>query len=210
MIARQSTTAVARAYNERMPEGDMTPAHSSVKLTYDDYLLFPDDGLRHELIDGEHYVSPSPNLRHQAISGNIFGLIWSHLRVQRIGRVFHAPFDVILSRFDVVEPDVVYVSHQRFAELEADQYFKGAPNLSVEVGSPATRRRDETIKKDLYERFGVDEYWIVDPRNDSVRVFRLANGCYDRAATLMRPSGDVLTTPLLPGLSLSLAEIFEN
>ena len=75
----------------------MKPANPDVKLTYDDYVHFPDDGLRHELIDGEHFVTPTPIRKHQAISGNLLGTIWNYLREQPVGRVFTAPFDVILS-----------------------------------------------------------------------------------------------------------------
>ena len=81
----------------------MNPASPRMKLTYDDYLLFPDDGKRHELIDGEHFVTPTPILRHQAIAGRLHLLIAIYLKAQPIGRVFFAPLDVILSRFDVVE-----------------------------------------------------------------------------------------------------------
>ena len=130
----------------------MKPAGPGVKLTYDDYVLFPEDGRRHELIDGEHYVTPTPNLKHQMIAMNLSATIWSFLQQQPIGRVYAAPLDVIFSHFDVVEPDVLYISHERFAQLEPSQWVKGAPNLVVEIGSPSTRKRDETIKRRLYER----------------------------------------------------------
>lgn len=87
--------------------GDLTGDPARVKLTYDDFLLFPDDGRRHELIDGEHYVTPSPNTRHQAVLGNLHFLIRSWLERHPVGRVFFAPFDVVFTRFDVVEPDLL-------------------------------------------------------------------------------------------------------
>jgi Uma2 family endonuclease len=136
---------------------DPRPSGAGVKLTYEDYLALPEDGKRHELIDGEHYVTPTPNRRHQAIAGNLQGMIWSYLQQQPIGRVFAAPFDVIFSNFDVVEPDVLYLSRERMAEIETSPWVRGAPNLVVEIGSESTRRRDETIKRRLYERFGVSE-----------------------------------------------------
>jgi len=188
----------------------MKPTSPGVKLTYDDYLLFPEDGKRHELIDGEHYVTPAPIWRHQAISSNLVGMIWSYLQQHRIGRVFAAPFDVIFSNFDVVEPDVLYLSKQRIAELEPSPWIKGAPNLVVEIGAPSTRKRDETIKHRLYERFGVDEYWVIDPELDTIKVYRRANDRYERVAELTLESGDVVTTPLLPALELPLAKIFED
>lgn len=188
----------------------MKPAGSGVKLTYDDYVLFPEDGQRHELIDGEHYVTPTPNLRHQAIATNLTGMIWSFLQREPIGRVYSAPLDVIFSHFDVVEPDVLYISHERFAQLEPSQWVKGAPNLVVEIGSPSTRKRDETIKRRLYERFGVDEYWVIDPELDTVKVYRRQNERYERTAELSLEHGDVLTTALLPDLTLPLSTIFQD
>ena len=86
-----------------------------MKLTYDDFLLFPDDGKRHELIDGEHYVTPSPNTKHQRVSGNLHWLIRIYLEAHQIGRIFYAPFDVVFSHFDVVEPDLLYMSNARAA-----------------------------------------------------------------------------------------------
>jgi Uma2 family endonuclease len=194
-----------------MPESeDVKPAVPGVKLTYEDYVLFPEDGKRHELVDGEHHVTPTPVRKHQAIVANLLGLIWSYLQQRPIGRVFTAPFDVIFSDFDVVEPDLLYISRERFEQIETSPWVKGAPDLVVEVGSPATRRRDETIKRRLYERFGVLEYWIVDPEVDAVKVFRRTNDRYERVAELRLEQDDVLATPLLPGLDLRLAKIFED
>ena len=178
-----------------------------VKLTYDDFVLFPDDGKRHELIDGEHYVTPSPNLKHQGVSTNLTALIWTYLRQNPIGKVYAAPLDVVFSHFDVVEPDLLYVSEARRGVLTAKN-IQGAPDLVVEIGSPSTRRRDEKLKHQLYERFDVTEYWVVDPDIDVVRVYRLQGGKYQRARELSLDHGDVLTTPLLPGLELKLTEIF--
>ena len=97
---------------------DVKVAVPGVKLTYEDYVLFPDDGKRHELIDGKHYVTPTPVRKHQAVAGNLHGLIWSYLQQRPIGRVFTAPFDVIFSEFDVVEPDLLYISRERSQEIE--------------------------------------------------------------------------------------------
>jgi Uma2 family endonuclease len=189
---------------------EMRPAVTGVKLTYDDYLLFPDDGKRHELIDGEHYILPSPLLRHQLILGNLHLLIGMHLETHRIGRVFMAPLDTILSKFDVVEPDLLFVSRAREAELLSGKWVTGAPDLVVEIGSPGTRRRDATIKHRLYERTGVSEYWIVDPEIDAVRVYRRTGDRFAEPLELSREAGDVLTTPLLPGLELPLSRIFRE
>lgn len=188
----------------------MKPAHPGVKLTYDDFVQFPDDGKRHELIDGEHYVTPSPNTRHQQILGNLHGLLWVHLQSHPGGRVFLAPFDVVFSDFDVVEPDLLYISRERLDGVLTKAHVRGAPDLVVEIGSPSTRRRDETIKRHLYERFGVSEYWVIDPELDTIKVFRQIGDRHERAAELAAENDDVLRSPLLPGLELPLATIFAD
>lgn len=180
-----------------------------VKLTYDDFVLFPDDGMRHELIDGEHHVAPSPNTKHQIVSGNLYFLIRTWLESHPVGRIFSAPFDVVFSNVDVVEPDLIYVSHER-SRVVTDANVQGAPDIVIEIGSPGTRRRDATIKRQLYEQFGVSEYWIVDPDADVVRVYRRAGERFARAIELSREKGEVLTTALLSALDLPLARIFED
>jgi len=186
------------------------PPASDVKLTYDDFVHFPEDGKRHELIDGAHVVTPSPNAKHQTIVGNLHGLIWTHLRREPVGRVFASPFDVFFSDFDVVEPDLLFVSRARQADVLTTAHVRGAPDLVVEIGSPSTRKRDETTKRRLYERFGVAEYWVVDPELDEIKVYRLVDGGYTRTAELSLERDDTLTSPLFPGLELRLAEIFDE
>jgi Uma2 family endonuclease len=181
----------------------------AVKLTYDDFVNFPDDGKRHELIDGCHYVTPSPNTRHQDVSGRLFALIWSYLDASPIGRVFHAPWDVVFTEVDVVEPDLVYVSNER-GTVVTPAHARGAPDLVVEIGSPSTRRRDETLKRRLYERDGVREYWSVDPDRDTIRVLRRGESGFSEPLVLARDAQDVLATPLLPSLMLPLERIFKE
>jgi len=127
-----------------------------------------------------------------------------------MGQIYYAPFDVVFSRFDVVEPDLLYLSNARATEVLTPANVQGAPDLVIEIGSPGTRQRDETIKRHLYERAGVSEYWVVDPDTDVVRICRQAGERFDRAIELSREAGDVLTTALLPGLELPLARIFRD
>jgi Uma2 family endonuclease len=189
---------------------DVNPAGSRVKLTYDDFLLFPDDGLRHELIDGEHYVTASPNMKHQRVSGNLHFLIRAWLELHPVGQLFYAPFDVVFTRYDVVEPDLLYMSHARAKEVLTAANVQGVPELVIEIGSPSTRKRDETIKRRLYEREGVSEYWVVDPDIDVIRVYRREDDRFGRARELSVEAGDVLTTPLFDGLEISLARVFQE
>lgn len=184
-----------------------TPAYK-LKFTYEDYLLFPDDGRRHELIGGERCVSPSPKKKHQDSSGNLYRIFSAFIYENRLGRLYHPPFDVILSEEDVVQPDLVFVSNARSAILK-DEGIVGAPDLIVEILSDSSRKTDETIKRKLYEWAGVYEYWVVDPLLETVKVYRLNGGVYERAAELSAEAGDRLETPLLPGLTIALAKIFE-
>jgi Uma2 family endonuclease len=186
----------------------VNPTTRGVKLTYDDFVHFPDDGQRHELIDGAHYVTPSPNITHQKLVGRLYLAIASWLKTYPVGEVFLSPLDVVLSQFDVVEPDLLYVSHGRAPSILTELNVRGTPELVIEIGSPGTRKRDETIKRELYERAGVSEYWFVDPDSDAVRVYRLEAGRFADPKELRAARGDVLTTPLIAGLQLNLPEIF--
>jgi len=176
------------------------------KLTYEDYLLFPDDGLRHEILDGEHYVTNAPSRWHQKAVTNLVYFFMDLLRREpALGEVYTGPFEVLFSKHNVALPDLVFVSRERIGIL-TEKNIEGAPDLIIEVLSRSTRQRDETIKSDIYESFGVREYWLVDPKLQTVRVFRETGGRFALSAEL---SGeDVLTTPLLPGLAIPVRQIF--
>ena len=124
-----------------------------------------------------------------------------------IGRLFHAPFDVLFSHFDVVEPDLLYLSNARAAEALTPQHVRGVPELVIEIGSPGTRKRDETVKRRMYERTGVSEYWVVDPEIDTIRVYRREGDGFGRVVERSANAGDILTTSLLPRLEISLSQV---
>jgi len=177
-------------------------------MTYQDLLEMPDDGLRHELIDGAHFVTPSPNIRHQRLVGRLHYALMRHVESQPGTEVFLAPLDVVFSDRNVVEPDVIYVSAERSAIVGVAN-LQAAPDLVVEVLSPGTKKRDLGLKRDLYERWGVPEYWVVDPDHDVVHVHRRTGpDGYDAPVELRRDRGQALTSPLLPGWSLSLDGLF--
>jgi Uma2 family endonuclease len=180
---------------------------NSSQLTYEDYLLFPDDGKRHEIIEGDHYITPAPNTKHQRASGNLFIVLSSFARRHKLGEVFDAPYDVVLSEENVVQPDLVFVSAGR-ATTVTEYNIQGAPDLVIEIVSEATRKKDEVTKRKLYERFRVREYWIVDPELETVKVFRLVKRSYVRVAELTHEGQKMVTTPLLPGFRLRLGDIF--
>jgi Uma2 family endonuclease len=179
----------------------------SARLTYDDYVLLPEDGHRHEIIDGEHYVTPAPSLRHQAISRRLMLRLGQFIEDHQLGEIYAAPAEVVLSRHDVLQPDLLFVSQER-AHILTEPNVQGAPDLIIEILSGSTRRTDQGIKRERYERHGVREYWLADPARDTVTVFRLEDGEFRQAAELSARAEDVLTTPLLPGLEIRLKEIF--
>jgi Uma2 family endonuclease len=177
------------------------------QLTYGDYVLFPEDGLRHEILDGEHYATPSPFLKHQRTSMRLGSRLHLFVDERNLGEVYAAPFDVVLSLHDVVQPDLLFISNRRAGILNDDN-AQGAPDLAIEIVSPRTRRQDEGIKLQRYEAFGIEEYWMFYPDRKSARIYRREGGRFRLAAELSAAAGDILTTPLLPGLEIPLTEIF--
>jgi Uma2 family endonuclease len=181
---------------------------SRVKLTYGDLLALPDDGKRHELIDGEHYVTATPTLRHQRVLGNLHWPLRGFVHARKLGEVLFAPFDVLFSASDVLEPDLLFVAQHRLSILE-ERFVRGAPDLVVEVLSPSTRGRDAGVKRRAYRRFGVTEYWMVDPVLETIEIYRGPGDWSEPAARFSRAAGSrILTSPLFPGLALDLDEIF--
>ncbi len=174
------------------------------KLTHADLLALPEDNLRREIIDGEMFVTPSPIANHQTILLNLAMVFRDYLKRQPIGKVFVAPLDVILSDYDVLQPDLLFVLNER-AEIVKD-WIRGAPDLAVEILSPTTEKRDRGIKLKAYARFGVKEYWIIDPAAQEVEVHRLRDGGYELAESLV--IGQALSSPLLPNFKLDVASIF--
>jgi Uma2 family endonuclease len=180
--------------------------HSATRLTYEDYLLFPDDGQRHEIIEGEHYVSPPPVVRHQRILLRLSYLMQSHLETHPVGEILFAPVAVLLSEFNVFEPDLLYLSNER-RNLLTLKNLQGAPDLVVEILSPSTRSRDERLKRDVYERTGVREYWVIDPERNIVDVYQWDSA--DKSERTIRLNqSESLTTPMLEGFYLPLVKLF--
>lgn len=176
------------------------------RLTYEDYCLLPNDGKRYEIIDGELYVTPSPRRSHQRVVTNLVYYLLEFVKTHALGEVYVAPFDVVFSRYDVVEPDILYVSSARRSVI-TEKNVQGAPDLAVEVLSESTADIDRTMKLKLYARFGVQEYWIIDPEECSAKVYRRSQEGLELAATLQ--ANDSLTSPLFPSFSLPLRKLTE-
>jgi len=177
-----------------------------LKLNYRDYALFPEGGSkRHEIIDGEHYMTPSPTTKHQRISRNMVWIIESFLRENRCGEILSAPFDVILSDNDIVVPDLVYVSRKNIHML-TEENIKGIPDLIIEILSPSHRKRDRILKRDLYEKYGVKEYWLIDPDKEQVEVYTFSGNRFLPPAVYNRDQ--VIKTGIIPGLEVDIKAIF--
>jgi len=178
--------------------------------TYEEFMSLPEGGpFRYEIIDGELCMTPSPSPRHQEISLLLSLAIGNWLKKHPSGKLFIAPCDVVFSKepLQVVEPDLLFVSKEHLSNI-GERNIQGVPDLTVEILSPTTATADRRVKHSLYERFGVPEYWIVDPESQTVQVFRLVDGRYP--APLEHGKSDLLESPLFPGLSIPLSEVFPS
>jgi Uma2 family endonuclease len=170
----------------------------------------PDDGKRYEIIDGELYVSKQPHYCHQLVCINLGSLLRSWSLESKLGQANFAP-GLIFADDDDVAPDIVWASFPRLKTLlQADGRLHAAPELVIEVLSPGPRNetRDREAKLKLYSRRGVSEYWIVNWMARQIEVYRREDAELHLALTLFE--ADTLTTPLLPGFSCRLADLFEG
>jgi len=183
-----------------------TPATITEKLTVEDYRATP-EGARCQLVEGELVMAPAPNITHQIITGNLYVLLREYVTGKGAGRVFVAPVDVYLSEHDVVQPDVLFVSAAK-AGLVQDDGVHGAPDLVIEVLSPATAQLDAKVKRRLYAKHGCKELWLVDPLLTQIQIYEFAR---DTAKpTRLIAEHEKFTTRLLPGLSLAAAVVFKR
>jgi Uma2 family endonuclease len=184
-------------------------AVSARRLTAEEFLQIPEDGKRHELVDGVHYVTPSPNVPHQVLVGRLHLSIGTFLETRpELGRIFLGPLDVVLSDRDVVEPDLLFVAADQTGILTIKN-VQGAPALAIEVLSSSTKRWDERVKRRLFDERGAREYWLVDPVAPQVTVVRRArDGSFPVVATVAATEGSRLDTPLLPGWTLDVEQLF--
>jgi len=175
-------------------------------FTYDDYIALPDDGKRYEIIDGDVSMTPAPTPSHQTIQLRLGSLLLAYLDRHALGRVFVSPIDLVLSMVDVVQPDLLFVGQSR-SNIIAEKNIVGIPNLIVEILSPSSTKRDQKEKLDLYQRYGLPEYWIVDPDSQTVEVYLSAANRLDKLETLK--AGERLHSRQIAGLVLELSEIFK-
>ena len=182
----------------------MATPNPIVKFTYQDYLNTPEDK-RYELLDGELVMTPAPGELHQSVSILLGSKLFQFASENSLGRVYHAPFDVVLSDADVVQPDLLFVSNE-CAHIITPANIQGAPDLVVEILSPSTAERDRTFKRTLYARHSVNEYWMVDTTAKDITVLRLGERGYEVVDTYGQ--GATLTSPTLQGFALNIGDIF--
>jgi Uma2 family endonuclease len=173
------------------------------RLGYEQYVGFPDDGRRHEIVDGEHFVNPAPSTDHQSVSMRIAHQLFSQIELRGLGTVLSAPVDVQLSDHDIVQPDLVVILNAH-RSIIARSKINGAPDLVVEITSPSSDRLDRTVKKDRYQEFGVLEYWIVDPAAKTIEQFVLREGKYQ----LQQPNSSEVHSSIVGGMILRRCDVW--
>lgn len=175
--------------------------------TYDDYARLPDDGWKYEVIRGELYMSPAPSPLHQRTSSNLTFAMQGFVRERNAGEIFNAPIGVILPRElgTPVQPDILFIRRENLS-IVGETTINGLPDLAVEVLSPSNWVDDRRTKFSAYAEAGIPEYWIVDPKAETVEVFRLAGESYELVEAYAR--GDTVVSTVLDGFSIAVSEIF--
>jgi Uma2 family endonuclease len=177
--------------------------------TIDDLHIFEGDRFnRHEIIDGELFVTRAPDWKHQAVCINIGTVLKLWSDESDLGQPAITP-DIIFSESNNVIPDIVWASKERLERLlDEEGHLTAAPELVVEVLSPSkvNEQRDREAKLKLYSVQGVLEYWIVNPREQTVEIYQRQNAVLKLAATLYRQ--DEITSPILPGFSCLVSKFF--
>jgi Uma2 family endonuclease len=176
-------------------------------MTVADLDACPDDGNRYELIGGELFVSRAPRLPHQLVLQHLQMSLYNFLQANPLGLLAPGP-GAVFSKSDAVIPDLVFVRKERLDKVVANGRFIGPPDLVIEVLSPGkeNRERDLTVKRQLYAKYGVQEYWIVDRENQCVLVYRLQANILEEIAQLSVE--DEITSPLLSQFQLKVSSIF--
>lgn len=180
------------------------------KITYSEFrqMEFDDnDPYIYELINGILVRKSAPQPRHQRISGNLNDLMRQFIKKNALGDLFYAPIDVFLDENNVPQPDLVFVSNERSVIIDETEGILGVPDLVVEIISPSSIRMDRVDKKDLYEGFGIPEYWLVDPKNTAIEVFSFQNGRY-KSTGFANELNQTVMSNVLSGFEVSLSDIF--
>ena len=174
-------------------------------LTYREYAALPDDWRRYEIHDGELSVTPVAGTKHQIISANLGDVLRQHVKSRGLGLVLYAPLDVILSDTTIVQPDIVFVATDRRSAV-SERGIEGAPTLVVEILSPSTTRIDRVTKLQLYARYGVPFYWLIDSEARALEAYTL--GAQEYSIALRASGSDPIAPPPFGDLALVPASLF--
>ena len=175
------------------------------RISYADLERAPEDGRRYELYDGEVFVVPAPISRHQLVQHRIAEMLVNYAK-ERGGFAVPSPIDIVFSDYDVLQPDVVYFSPDRAHLVDLDRVIRHPPDLCAEVLSPSTEATDRGKKMQMFARYGVGEYWIVDARGGTIEVYELEEGRY--VLRLTASGEDVVTSRTLPGSPFRADSVF--
>lgn len=196
---------------ERAKETAAQHLDQRVRLTYDDYCRMP-AGLRYELVEGDIRMVPSPSVRHQELSQRLERLLLEQLQDEGRGKVLDAPCDVVLSEHNVVQPDILFVAKDRLG-IVGEANIQGPPDLVIEILSESTKSWDQVTKRRVYARYGVREFWLVDPETKTVEVASLIEppgGVPDLVTVATYPAGTTARGPLLPEFEVEVSHLFEE
>lgn len=182
----------------------MVTHRAQIKYTYEDYRSTPEDK-RYQLLDGELIMTAAPRRAHQKAGMKFTLRLGNYVEENDLGEVYIAPFDVVLSDTDVVQPDLLFVSKERLYIINDDN-VRGAPDLVIEILSPSTASIDRNFKRALYARHGVKEFWLVDTDARNITVMLLREHGYEIIG--IYGEGQTLTSPMLEGFTLNISEIF--
>lgn len=206
---RYNLDDVIQALSEVVKEKHQDYKAKSKTYTYQDYLVLPEEpGYRYEVLEGELVKEPSPNLLHQRISRELeFLLIAYFKQTDPKGEVFDAPLDVTFQDITVVQPDILYVAGNQLDIMKKTRIV-GAPTLTVEIISDSSWRKDRMTKLQIYQKAGVQHYWLVNPLDSTFECFALKDRVYSLVASGM--DDDVVEHPDFPDLTIPLAELWHD
>lgn len=174
-------------------------------MTYDEYCLLPDDGKRYQVIEGELFVSPAPRTTHQRIIVQLMAMLHAHVEAFDLGVVYVAPTDVLLSPTTVVQPDILFIRRENMGII-TELNIQGPPDLCIEVLSPGTESLDRERKMAVYARYGVQEYWIIDPMRQTVSIYGHEGDIFVRR--IEATGDDVVTSGVLTGFQIIARSVF--
>lgn len=185
-------------FSQSIPQG-------KIVLTYDEYCLLPNDRNRYEILDGELSVTPAPATMHQTVLGNLHRVLANHVVANQLGKLFIAPTDLIVAPTTVVQPDLIFIGNDR-RHIVTERAIEGSPTLVIEILSPTTHRTDRVTKAQLYAKYAVPHYWLIDPGQQTLEAYDLVTDHYNLVASVR--NAEVFTPSLFPSLSIQLADLW--